>query len=147
MKKIFAIDWMMLISFIPAVCSGIGLHVAGHGPDSEVWHGWAVFHAAASLLFLVAAIAHIRTHWGWYRGVARAGIGRKSRVTAGLSVVFAVVVVTGIILLGVEGPGSSVGLWHYRLGLAAGALSLGHALKRRAVLRKSLERGSRRSVR
>ncbi len=140
MKKIFAIDWMMLISFVPAVCSGVGLHVAGHGTNHGAWHGWAVFHVAASLSFLVVAILHIRTHWGWYRGIARAGMERKNRVTVLLSVVFVLVVGTGAALLGIEGAGSPVGLWHYRLGMAAGVLSAGHALKRRAVLRKSLEK-------
>lgn len=44
MKRIFVIDWIMIAAFVPAVCSGVGLHVAGHGTDHELWHGRAVFH-------------------------------------------------------------------------------------------------------
>lgn len=53
MKKIFAIDWIMIITFVPSICSGIGLHIAGHGTDHEVWHNWAVLHVFSSLLFLL----------------------------------------------------------------------------------------------
>lgn len=143
MKKIFVIDWVMVATFVPTVWSGFGLHIAGHGADHEVWHDWAVFHVLASLSFLAAAIFHIKTHWGWYKGIVHSGMGRKSRVTAVLSLVFAVVVVTGAVLLGVEGANSSVGLWHYRVGIAAGVLSAGHILKRIPMLRKSLKRERR----
>ena len=112
MKKIFAIDWIMIITFVPSICSGIGLHIAGHGTDHEVWHNWAVLHVFSSLLFLVAAIFHIKTHWSLYRSSVRSGMGHKSPVTAVLSVVFVFVVVTGVVLLGLEGAGSSVGVWH-----------------------------------
>ena len=103
MKKIFAIDWIMIITFVPSICSGIGLHIAGHGTDHEVWHNWAVLHVFSSLLFLVAAIFHIKTHWSLYRSSVRSGMGHKSPVTAVLSVVFVFVVVTGVVLLGIEG--------------------------------------------
>ena len=140
MKRIFVIDWAMIASFVPSVWSGIGLHVAGHGTNPEAWHAWALFHVLSSLLFLVAAICHVATHRGWYGAIVRRGMGRKSRVTALLSVVFAFVAVTGIVLLGVDGAGSTVGMWHYRTGLAAGALSVGHLLKRIPALRKSFGR-------
>ena len=130
MKKIFAIDWIMIITFVPSICSGIGLHIAGHGTDHEVWHNWAVLHVFSSLLFLVAAIFHIKTHWSLYRSSVRSGMGHKSPVTAVLSVVFVFVVVTGVVLLGIEGAGSSVGVWHYRTGIVVSILSVGHLLKR-----------------
>lgn len=140
MKRIFVIDWLLLVAFVPCLCSGVGLHVAGHGADHEVWHGWAVAHVLASAVCLTAAIFHVRTHWGWYKGIARSGMGRRSRVTALLSVVFAFAAVTGIVLLGVDGTGSSVGMGHYLAGIAAGALSVGHVLKRIPALRGSLKR-------
>lgn len=130
MKKIFAIDWILIVTFVASLSSGVGLHVAGHGTDPGVWHDWAVAHVVASLPFLVAAFFHVKTHRGWYEGVVRSGLGRKSRVTAALSLVFVSVVVTGVVLLGVEGAGSPVGLWHYRAGIVASVLSAGHLLKR-----------------
>ena len=140
MKKIFAIDWIMIITFVPSICSGIGLHIAGHGTDHEVWHNWAVLHVFSSLLFLVAAIFHIKTHWSLYRSSVRSGMGHKSPVTAVLSVVFVFVVVTGVVLLGIEGAGSSVGLWHYRTGIVVSILSVGHLLKRISLLRRGSTR-------
>ena len=140
MKKIFAIDWIMIITFVPSICSGIGLHIAGHGTDHEVWHNWAVLHVFSSLLFLVAAIFHIKTHWSLYRSSVRSGMGHKSPVTAVLSVVFVFVVVTGVVLLGIEGAGSSVGVWHYRTGIVVSILSVGHLLKRISLLRRGTTR-------
>ena len=140
MKKIFAIDWIMIITFVPSICSGIGLHIAGHGTDHEVWHNWAVLHVFSSLLFLVAAIFHIKTHWSLYRRSVRSGMGHKSPVTAVLSVVFVFVVVTGVVLLGIEGAGSSVGVWHYRTGIVVSILSVGHLLKRISLLRRGSTR-------
>ena len=140
MKKIFAIDWIMIITFVPSICSGIGLHIAGHGTDHEVWHNWAVLHVFSSLLFLVAAIFHIKTHWSLYRSSVRSGMGHKSPVTAVLSVVFVFVVVTGVVLLGIEGAGSSVGVWHYRTGIVVSILSGGHLLKRISLLRRGSTR-------
>ncbi|PWM30177.1 MAG: hypothetical protein DBX48_00105 [Limosilactobacillus fermentum] len=140
MKKIFAIDWIMIITFVPSICSGIGLHIAGHGTDHEVWHNWAVLHVFSSLLFLVAAIFHIKTHWSLYRSSVRSGMGHKSPVTAVLSVVFVFVVVTGVVLLGIEGAGSSVGVWHYRTGIVVSILSVGHLLKRISLLRRGSTR-------
>lgn len=140
MKKIFAIDWIMIATFVPTVCSGIGLHAAGHGAGHEVWHDWAAAHTLAGGLFLAAAIFHIGTHRGWYKGIVRAGMGGRSRATALLSGVFAFAVVTGIVLLGIEGAGSAVGSWHYRAGIAASLLSVGHLLKRIPILRRSLKR-------
>lgn len=140
MKRIFVIDWIMIATFVPCFCSGIGLHVAGHVADHGVWHAWAVSHAAASLLFLIASILHVRTHRGWYRSLARSGMGRKSRVTAVLSAVFVFVAVTGILLLGVEGAGSPVGMGHYRAGVAAGVLAAGHLAKRIPLLRRGSAR-------
>lgn len=140
MKKIFAIDWIMIITFVPSICSGIGLHIAGHGTDHEVRHNWAVLHVFSSLLFLVAAIFHIKTHWSWYRSSVRSGMGHKSPVTAVLSVVFVFVVVTGVVLLGIEGAGSSVGVWHYRTGIVVSILSVGHLLKRISLLRRGSTR-------
>ncbi|EEC53045.1 hypothetical protein BACEGG_02611 [Bacteroides eggerthii DSM 20697] len=47
----------------------------------------------------------------------RKGIGKKSKITVTLSILFLLVLVTGIILLGVNGANganSDMGLWYYK---------------------------------
>ncbi len=139
MKKIFVTDWILVFVFVASAFSGIGLHWAGHGNNHELWHNWAVFHVSSSFLFLVAAIFHITTHKGWYKGLITKGIDRKRRITAILSVVFLLASITGIILLGVNGANSNIGLWHYKIGIATTILCGGHLLRRIPVLRQSLK--------
>ena len=118
-------------------CIHFGLHIAGHGNSHELWHNWAVVHVLGSILFLVAIIFHVTTHWGWYKGIIKNGIGRKSKVTAVLSIVFLLLSVTGIVLLGVNGTNSPLGLWHYKIGIAMTAIAIVHTIKRLSILRKS----------
>ena len=139
MKKIFVIDWILFFVFVLSAFSGIGLHIAGHGNNHELWHNWAVFHVLGSFLFLITVIFHITTHRGWYKGAVRNGLGKKSKITAVLSVVFFLVSVTGIILLGVNGTNSDTGLLHYKIGIVTIVLCIGHLLKRISLLRKSLK--------
>ena len=56
MKRIFVIDWILIVVFIVSAVSGFGLHIAGHWNSHEVWHNWAVFHIWGSVLFLIAII-------------------------------------------------------------------------------------------
>ena len=140
MKKIFVIDWILFFTFVLSAFSGMGLHMAGHGNSHELWHNWAVFHVLSSSLFLIAAISHITTHWRWYKGAIKNGLGKKSKITAVLSVVFLFVSVTGIILLGINGANSDIGLLHYKAGIATIILCIGHILKRTHLLRKSLKK-------
>lgn len=130
MKKIFVIDWILFFAFILSAFSGIELHIAGHGSEHEIWHNWAVSHVLTSLFFSIFAILHIVTHWSWYKGIIRNGIGRKSRVTVILSAVFVSVSITRIALLGIDGANSLMGQWHYRIGIVTIILSVGHVLKR-----------------
>lgn len=139
MKKIFVIDWSLVFVFVLSAFSGIGLHIAGHGINHELWHNWAVFHVLTSFLFFVISIFHITTHWGWYQGIIKNGLGKKSKITVVLSVVFFLVSVTGIILLGVDGANSYIGLLHYKIGIVTIVLCIGHLLKRISLLRKSLK--------
>lgn len=139
MKKVFVIDCFLIPAFILSSYSGIELHIAGHGNSHEVWHNWAVFHVVTSLLFLTAITFHIRTHWGWYKGLVKNGIGRKSKVTVVLSLLFLFVGISGISLLGIDGANSEMGRWHYGMGIAMSIISVGHTLKRFPTLRKSLK--------
>ena len=137
MKKVFVIDWVLVPLFAASVFTGFGLHIAGHGDSHGVWHNWAVFHVVASVMLLVAVSFHIITHKGWYRSVISSGIGRKSRVTAVLSLIFFIVSLTGLVLLGVSGANTEMGLWHYVSGIVFTVLSAGHIIKRIPLLRKS----------
>ena len=139
MKRIFVIDWTLIPLFILTTYTGIELHIAGHGNSHETWHNWAVFHVIVSLLFLVAVIFHIITHWNWYKGIISRGLRQKSKVTLWLSVIFIFVVITGIILLNIEGANFPIGLWHYKIGILMSVFSIGHMLKRIPILRKSLK--------
>lgn len=138
MKRIFVIDWSLLPALAGVLATGIGLHVTGEGPHG-IWHNWAGAHMVFALLFLIVVGLHVQSHWGWYRSWFRSGPGKKSRVTALLTVLWLVVAVTGIILLPVEGEGSGLGRWHFILGIIASILAVGHLLKRLPVLRKSLK--------
>ena len=51
MKRIFVIDWILIVVFIVSAISGFGLHVAGHASSHEIWHNWAEFHVLGSILF------------------------------------------------------------------------------------------------
>lgn len=138
MKRIFVIDWILILVFVVSAVSGFGMHIAGHGNSHSIWHNWAVFHVCGSVLFSVVAALHIVAHWRWYKGVMKNGIGGKNKFTAVLSIVFLVLSVTGTVLLGVSGPNSPLGLWHYKIGIIMVVIAIGHIVKRRSAFRKSL---------
>lgn len=140
MKKIFVIDWGLIPFFILSAYTGIELHIAGYGTNHDIWHNWAIFHVVMSLLFFIMGIVHVTTHWGWYKGLIKNGIGKKSKITLALSVVLVFVVVTAIILLYIDGANSNIGLWHYKTGILLGVISIAHILKRIPILRKSLKK-------
>lgn len=98
MKKIFIIDWALIPAFVLSAYTGIELHLAS-GADHDLWHNWAVAHIVTSLLFLIGGILHVQMHWGWYKGIAQKGLGKRSRVTLALSLAFAFVVASGLILV------------------------------------------------
>lgn len=139
MKRIFVIDWMLLVVSILTVFTGLGLHIAGHGGNHELWHNWAVFHIITSILFVITVFFHIQTHWGWYKGWMKHGLVKKSRVTVIVSVLFIILSITGLVLLGVDGANSGIGLWHYKIGIVSSLLFLGHVIKRIPILKRSLK--------
>lgn len=132
MKTSSTIERLLPLAFVASVVTGIGLHVAGHGISHEVWHYWAVAHVLSSLLWLISGASHIKRHGRWYKAIASKGLGRKSRMTLAMSVVFMIATVTGIVLLAcVDGANSAIGLWHYGLGIVLMALSFIHIAKRK----------------
>ena len=82
---------------------------------------------------------HIKVHKGWFKNLLKQGLGKKSRITVATSVLFCVVVVSGLSLLFVDGGNSTLGLAHYKIGLVAIVLFLFHVISRMKVLRKSLK--------
>ena len=131
-KASFMTKWMLPLAFVVSAVSGIGLHIAGHGSNHEVWHNWAVVHVLSSLLWLISVACHIKRHGRWYKTIATKGIGKKSRITLFLSVVFLIVAVTGVVMIVcVDGANSTIGLWHYKLGLLLIVLSLIHVVRRK----------------
>ena len=129
----------LLLTFVAAAVTGIGLHIAGHRAGHEVWHNWAVVHVLSSLGWLISGAIHIKRHRAWYRAVASKGIGHKSRTTILLSVLFLFVTVTGLILIiGIDGANSALGRWHYISGFILILLSLIHIISRKRTLQKNL---------
>ena len=114
-RTVIFTDIALVPTFVLTFYSGIKLHVAGHGTSHEVWHNFALFHIITSLLFLAACIMHIRSHAAWYKGLFQKGLGKKSRITLWTTVAFILATSTGIVLLGVEGANSGIGMWHYRI--------------------------------
>lgn len=135
-KKNLMIDWALVPLFVLLALTGLKLHIAGHGTDHDVWHNWAVAHIVIGALFTFVSGWHIKMHWNWYKTIPKKGFGKKSQVTAAVSVAFVCTVVTGLLLLGVEGANSGIGLWHYKLGILMLLLAIIHlALRGTALLR------------
>lgn len=139
MKKIFVIDWSLLLALILTAVTGFGLHAAGHGSNHTTWELCAVAHAVSATLFFTLAVWHIKLHWGWYRGWLKQGLGKKSRVTVILTIVMLIVWLTGLAALAVVEVNSHVGLWHYKIGILAMLIAFGHFVKRFPILRKNLK--------
>lgn len=143
MKRIFLIDWAMVATFLLSASTGIALHVAAHGSSHEAWHNHSVAHVVASMAFLIAAVLHVATHYQWYKGIARRGMGRKSKVTMTLTLLFLLSAITGTALLFVSGPSTAIGHLHLIIATIMTIIAVGHTIKRFPVLRKSLKRNER----
>lgn len=141
-KTLFITDIAVLLTFLPASISGLGLHAAGHNSSQEIWHNWAVVHIFSTLAFTIAVGVHIYGHWNWYKSLFQKGLGKKSRVTVILSVLMLATIITGnIVLFRHQGPNSHFGLWHYAIGIILTIIALGHFLKRIKTLIKGLKSG------
>lgn len=139
MKKIFVVDWCMLFTFITTTATGFGMHIAGHNAEHWIWEMWAVIHSLAGISFVIVSIMHIQTHIGWYKGWIKNGLGNKSRVTIILSLLFIIALLSGIVLLGINGINTHVGLLHYMIGIVLTIIGMGHFVKRFSILCKSLK--------
>jgi archaellum biogenesis protein FlaJ (TadC family) len=140
-KNVFIVDSSLIIIFILLIYSGLELHVAAHGSDHAEWEFWANYHVITGIVSLIAIYFHVKAHWGWYKSLFNRGIGKKSRVTVIISLLFFILTITGIILVFfIDGGNSSVGLWHYRLGLVITAFLLAHTISRFPLIIKGLRK-------
>lgn len=142
-RLIFIVDLILLPVFALVVYTGLKLHEVGHENNysHNIWEYWAHFHIIISVISLLVGWLHIKAHWNWYTGLFKKGIGKRSKVTLSLSMLFFILIITGIILIFfIEGGNSPVGLWHYKLGLIMTVLLLVHFISRFSILMKGLRR-------
>lgn len=133
MKKSLATDW----AFVLTTATGMALHAAAHTGNHDCWHDMAVCHVVASAAFTAAVAAHIWFHRRWYRRIMARGADRRALPTAVVTAMFAATALSGLALLGTDGPGTHAGLWHYGAGLAASVAVAGHAARRMGTLIKA----------
>ncbi|MBB4034704.1 hypothetical protein GGR21_000591 [Dysgonomonas hofstadii] len=138
-KPIFIVDLILIPVFALVIYSGLKLHVAGHISGHDTWTHWTHFHVITAILSLLFGGLHVKAHWGWYKSLIKNGIGKKSKITTILSVLFLIEIITGVILVFfIEGGNSSAGIWHYRLGLVMIVFVLIHIITRFSLMMKGL---------
>ena len=140
-KKLFVIDLLLLILFVAMAVTGFGMHISGHDNSHSVWHSWAVAHCLSTLLFVGVTFVHIYLHWIWYKTLFTSSLGNKSRVTIVVSLLFVVLVISGIFALFIpESPNSDIGIVHYKIGIVSILFFLVHIIKRMKILSKGLSK-------
>ena len=140
-RPVFIIDLSLIPIFILVIYSGLKLHVAGHGIDHDKWEFWAGCHTITCQISLILIWFHVKAHWGWYKGLIKNGLANKSKITAGITILFLALTITGFLLtFFINGPNSSIGLWHYKLGLITSILIIIHTIKRFPIMMKGIRR-------
>ena len=140
MKTIFRTDFCMVILFVASLFTGIKIHYANDFQSHDIWHTWSVIHFFVNIAFLVIAIIHIKQHWGWYKTLFKiSSLALKSKITMLVTILFLATSITGVLLLlFINGQGSSMGMAHYVIGLIFGAIGLVHFIKRWKVFKKGI---------
>ena len=138
MKKIFAVDWSLLLCFLLTAITGFGMHMAGHGTSHVKWEIWAWMHSLTGISFVGFAVWHVKMHTSWYKALFKGKPGKKRHVTVALTVIAFMAAMTGIVMFAIAGANSGIGMWHYRIGILLSVLAIGHILKRMSLLRKSI---------
>ncbi len=70
------------------------------------------------------------------KGLRDETLRKKRQITILLAVLAFAVTATGIMLLGIMGANTHVGLLHYKLGIVFTLLLIGHSARRLRVLRR-----------
>lgn len=130
-------DCTAALTFLACVGTGFARHGASHGICSA--DTWGAGHTAASLLFAASICAHIYQHRSWYKLLFKNGLRGHRTAAMLLSLLFAVVTVTGLVLLGGAGT-ATLGLPHYQIGILFTILALAHTFRRRRALFRKIGR-------
>lgn len=141
-RLIFTTDLLLLPVFVFCFYTGVRLHLAGHASVLAIVQSWAVAHLCASLIFLLLVLLHVKCHWAWYRTLKNGCKGRKKMVLF-LSIVFVFLSLSGVSLFFFSSEDAHAGLFHYKLGLLFGVLSVLHILKRRRFFLSGRGKASR----
>ncbi len=142
MKPILKIDLSMAILFALSLFTGIQIHYANDFQTHEIWHLWSMIHTFVNVVFLIVATTHIKQHWRWYSSLFdKNKFATKSKLTILTTIVFLATSVTGILLLIlIDGQGSTMGFVHYIIGLLFGVTGGLHFLKRWKIFRNLFAR-------
>lgn len=139
LNRLFVTDLVLLVFFVLTGVSGFGMHASSHFGSHSVWHNWAVAHILATLGFVTAVALHVYMHWGWYKSLLNKPFGKKSKLTVVVTLLFVVLVVSGLLALIIpDGPLSHIGIFHYYVGIISLAIFAIHILLRLKILLKGL---------
>jgi len=140
-KPMFVVDVLLIPVFILLTYSGLELYAADSVFNHEEWEFWAHFHVITAILSIVTGYFHIKAHWNWYKGLLKNGLGKKSKITVLISVLFVILIVTGLMLVFfIDGGDSAVGTWHFILSLVMVVLLIIHTIKRFPLMLKGLRK-------
>lgn len=139
MKRMFVLDCCQIPLFLLVVLTGIGFFLAGNGFFPGQWPTFAKVHIIVCLVFTIFIISHIWLHWGWFKSLFKSGLGRKSRATVFVAIVFILLAITGYVQIGIKGP-SPVGTIHFIIGVISVILFGSHIAKRIHILRKAMKK-------
>ena len=129
-NKIFIIDFSLIPILILLATTGIGIHMSGENGDHGAWHTWAVCHVICSMAFLILICFHIRQHIGWFKTLFKGNLKGRG-VTVILSIIMIAETISGIVLIVfVNGEGSSWGHFHWLTGIILTIICIGHFIKR-----------------
>lgn len=141
MQKRKLTDWILLVLFVLTAISGIKLHVATEdlGFDHET-HIWSWIHSMIALLFIITAIIHVKHHFTWYKALKYRVNKREIRVrriaVISTDALYILLLCSGIILIPLPlGTITTVGTFHFVIGIAAIIFSIGHIIKRAKLLK------------
>ena len=124
-------DLLLIPTFLATAITGVGFYFAGFDTPHETWEQWALAHTVSGVLMALLVIIHVYQHWRWYKSLFAHGIGKKSRVTLWITLVFLTLFITGLLLiLVIDGPNSWMGTFHFWIALVLIVLSLWHIIVR-----------------
>ena len=120
-KSLVLIDIALIPIFIGVSVTGIKLHIA-----TDDISMWMLLHIVFAALSLIVGSVHIYQHWSWYKGLFNRTKAKRCRLTIALSVLFVVVVLSGLL----AGVNPVVGVLHHKLGVLMTLISFIHIAKR-----------------